>query len=408
MLNTDVAIQILLLLDSLQDLRSTILSARVFLDAYQQRRHFITGAVLCREIPYEGHRHGYRSALIHTDSIIKRLSSNVADVSIMLYEGLRPLVFLSDLSRRNQDTRKLYFTWTLELARMYDKIGPSASDKKLALLEEAYAATLTFEPNFDPSAAVPTAPEDPCRYLLGLGRRACIELIHAYYARTRLRDALQVQKSVLQRLELGDSRSDYRWGHVIIKTYRAIGDFKGATSYLMSLYNIARMDRFDDRSRNSLTWARHLVAEYTQAGRCAGAARKQEQFLGHLQPGTQKYIAWARRLVVLQRRAGLMKRALSTQGAIWQQLDVTNACFFGWSRQLADEYRKVYRNSEALTVLEWMYREAKRQSTMLPLDENWKYHTIQSARTLAAEYHYNNRSQDAQSLLEQINGGEMK
>lgn len=394
MLNTDVATHILLLTDSLQDLRNTILTSRVFLDAYQQRRKLITGTVLRNEIRLAT-TSTPQAVLVHADAIVKRLKSNAAEDSIMIYEGIRPLIMAIPPARRGVRTPIAHFAWTLKLVRLYNQVGPSASNRKLVLLENAYADVLAIEPNFDSLA---TAQRQRVRVRLGVvEQNLCCELAAEYTLRIRLQDALQVKKNVIQRTAFEDAKT-YEWTAAVMETYRALDDIESAVHYAMRMHNIARASNC---LQSALSWARHIVALYSNYGQHAEASRRQEHFLTHIQPDTQEHIAWARQLVVLQKRAGYPEKVLSTKAAVWEQMTITNACYFGWARELADEYRKLGKGAQALEVIERMYREASRQSERYAKDRAFKFHAIQAARTLAAEYAYCGRSEDACSLLQQ-------
>jgi hypothetical protein len=68
---------------------------------------------------------------------------------------------------------------------------------------------------------------------------------------------------------------------------------------------------------------------------------------------------------------------------------------------LADDYRRVGKNADVLAVVERMYRKADREATRHPKDNARRFHLVQCARTLVAEYEYGGRVDDAEVVRQQ-------
>lgn len=93
----------------------------------------------------------------------------------------------------------------------------------------------------------------------------------------QLRNRLLVEQDIFERSALKESDS-LEWGNRVIKTHRALQDdcqhtsIEEAVHFENHMYEVYRQNNNLDRS---LFWARHLVGEYTRAGRTEAALTKQ-------------------------------------------------------------------------------------------------------------------------------------
>ncbi|RMZ84435.1 hypothetical protein DV738_g838, partial [Chaetothyriales sp. CBS 135597] len=369
----DILIEILLLAESPRDLLNTILAHRRLLHGYGKRRGAIIRSVVRRDVQNRGLAKD--AVLTHVNTLSRQCRLNADRTCI--YEGVRPIML-------DGNSSPPALKWALKLCHLYTAGGQPS--KRLPLLEHLYPSLLHAEKHFELDVsheAIPATPTLRPRGRLGLVDKAlCRELCSEYAALGRLTDQMDVQKQVLQRLELKDA-DHHIWGGEIVKTYRILQRFQEALDFEKQMYDICASHGASQDA--ALNWARLIVTEHTLAGRSHEALRHQKAFLDALPPNSSVYIAWARQLIAMQNRAGLAGDAVATKYDVWQRMTARNSCYYGWTRELAHDLRRTHKVGESQAVLRSMFLETQRQLSSHPKDNSLKYHMRQASRALDIE-----------------------
>jgi hypothetical protein len=403
-LPNDVWIEILGQLSFLSDLHSAILSSRQILSAFRERRTALISIVLRAEIIASDEDDAYK----HAELVAARLKFKPVGNVILIHEAIAPL--LKDTAR---DSR--YYKWCLRLCRLYSsRQNPIYQGKRQALLRRAYEDILSsYKPNFelaiedtdqdDSNVFIPRVDTSRLsKYCYAVADRLADNYIHL----GQRPDQLLVEQEIFKRSALKEADS-LEWGNRVVKTLRAFQDdpdcqpksIEEAVHFEKHMYEVCRQNGIIDRS---LFWARHLVSEYTRAGRTDDAISEQQRILSHLRPGSNEFIAWARQLIVMHRRAGQIDEALALKAAVWNMMTVETSSYFGWARELADQYREIYRREDALRVVQQMHSQTQQALARRPRDTMTKYHARQATLALISEYGFGNRLSDAPTVCQRF------
>jgi hypothetical protein len=400
LLTSDAWIEILSRLSSLSDLHSAILSSRQILNAFYERRTALISTVLRAEIIALHEDNVYN----HIEIVTARLKLKPVADAIIIHEAIGPL--LKDTKR---DPR--YYKWCLSLSRLYFRQNPSYHDKRQALLQRAYQDILSsYKPNF--KLATEDAHQDDSNVIPRVGSsrlpKYCFvvadRLADIYTRLGQLRDQLLVEQEIFKRSVLKET-DNLEWGNRVVKTLRALQDgcqhtsIEEAVHFENHMYEVCRQNGYLDCS---LSWARHLVGEYTRAGRTDDAILEQQRILSHLRPGSNEFIAWARQLIIMHRRAGQIDETLALKAAVWNTMTVETSSYFGWAYELADLYRQNYRREDALMVVQQRHSQTQQALTRRPRDTRTKYHARQATLALIGEYEVGNRLSDAAAVRERF------
>jgi tetratricopeptide (TPR) repeat protein len=387
----DILLAVLLLGDARRDLHATILSCRRLWQTYKHRESLVISSVVLREVRRQCTTQ--QQALAHADGIVASLQATPnPETTLLVYQALSPV--LTSASPSHSPT---FYRWIIKLCRAAAAVGPSAADRRLAWLQQAYSSIASLEPNFHPEDVTHThalLSRSNATRLTRDQQSICRTLADEYMSRGHLKSRLDVQKTAIQRLPPKDSDSTV-WAGELAKTYSALQDREAALAYERQLYAVCKSNNHLDAS---LTWARLIVAEYASADRTLEAISAQITFLKDLRPGTPEHIAWARHLITMQKRAGLTAEALATKHSTWRQMNVGTACCFGWARELADEYRKIGHHDQALSVIRGMHEAAARALTRHPRDNSLKFHANHAKQALIMEYEYRGESSEAETI----------
>jgi hypothetical protein len=407
-LTNDAWIEILSQLSSLKDLRSAVLSSRRILNAFYERRTALISTVLRAEIiasyqdfPYE-----------HARAVVRRLRHKPLDDKIVILEAIAPL-----LKESRSDER--HYKWCEQLCWLYNyhilgsgQTPPSLVERRHAFLQRAHQDMLeSFNPIFE--LTTEDADQENPEGLRRLGShnmrlpRSCYflagELAKDYASLGQIRDKLRIEQEILTRAPFAED--DLRWGDRVIETLRALQDDRQHTSiedtvqFENRMYELCRRNREEHRS---LFWARHLVGEYTRAGRTQDAIMEQRRILLHLRAGRREFVTWARQLVVMHMRAGRVGEALEIKAAVWDTMTVNDSCYFGWACELADLYRQNHRREDALRVVLRRQSQAQQAMKLRKWDSKMCHHATLATLALISEYEYGHRLSDAAAVRKQF------
>nr|POE85111.1 hypothetical protein CFP56_68680 [Quercus suber] len=395
----DLLVEIMLLGDSLQDLRNTALSTRAASLAFVRRQSLLLRTVLRNELARLQKEAVSFSALQHAKTIISRLRNDTnAERTIASRNGI-PLLEAVKPYVDNGRFGSIYMAWTLKLCSFYAHAGSDVDNKRLTLLERAYngilvTCTPVFDPDSGPHSGINAGPMATSHRVSRAARAVTIDLARVYSSQGQLLRCLELEKNVCRRLSI-KSPECHEWGCRVIKTLRRLERRSESQQFASNLYDICRTNGLRE---SALTWARCLVSEHSLAGDTTEALLQQRVLLSHLQRGSAEYIAWGRQLVVMQKRAGLFREAVATKQEVWQSMDVRSTCYYGWARELADDYRRTNRFQEAVSVMQTMHEQSQARFTREHKSRAASFHAYNSATALASELQSCGRKHEANDI----------